>query len=134
MAWVCQHAMSNLLGASLGGPSSILIPDEDISCVCQHPHTVLDVTCVYMDCLKEIKVQHCQKHPTAVQLLGLGLFPSAPVQPGLAVSLVMLEWACMLFLHLALNVHAWADTAEIMLKCQGYSFENLNFHSFHHCS
>src|SRR5260370_5451735 len=130
MAWVCQHAMSNSLGASSGGPSSILIPDEDISCVCQHPHTVLDVTCVYMDCLKEIKVQHCQKHPTAVQFLKLGLFPCAPVWPGLAVSLVMLEWACTLFLHLASNVHAWADTVEIMLKHQGYSFKKL--HSFCH--
>src|SRR5258708_1974215 len=101
----------------------ISIPDAvNIPCSCQNPHTVLNVTCVYMDHLKEIKVQHCLKCPTTVQLLELGLFPCAPVWPGLAVSLVMLEWACMLFLHMALNVQAWADTVEIMLKHQGYSF------------
>ena len=35
-------------------------------------------------------VQHCLKHPAAIQLLELGLFPCMPVQPGLVVSLVML--------------------------------------------
>src|SRR5258708_8577152 len=84
-----------------------------------------------MDHLEEIKVQHCLKCPTTIQLLELGLFPCVPVQPGLAVSLVMLEWACMLFLHMVSNVQAWADTVEIMLKCQGYSFRKS--HSFHHC-
>src|SRR5258708_12357323 len=82
-----------------------------------------------MDHLEEIKVQHCLKHPTTIQLLKLGLFPCTPVWPGLAVSLVMLEWACMLFLHMVSNVQAWADTVEIMLKRQGYSFRKS--HSFH---
>src|SRR5258708_29494806 len=40
------------------------------------------------------------------------------------------EWVCMLFLHMVSNVQAWADTVEIMLKCQGYSFRKS--HSFHH--
>src|SRR5260370_13817065 len=130
MAWVRQRATSNLLGVLSSGTPPIPIPDAvNIPCSCQNPHTVLNVTCVYMDCLKEIKVQHCLKRPTAIQLLKLGLFPCTPVQPGLAVSLVMLEWACMLFLHMALNVQAWADTVEIMLKHQGYSFRKS--HSFH---
>src|SRR5258707_1838885 len=75
-------------------------------------------------------VQHCLKHPAAIQLLELGLFPCTPVWPGLAVSLVMLEWVCTLFLHMALNMQAWADTVEIMLKHQGYSFRKS--HSFCH--
>src|SRR5258708_2941128 len=107
------------------------IPIRDavnIPCLCKNPHTVLNVTCVYMDRLEEIKVQHCLKRPAAIQLLELGLFPCMPVQPGLAVSLVMLEWACTLFLHMASNMQAWADTVEIMLKCQGYSFRKS--HSF----
>src|SRR5260370_31861567 len=83
-----------------------------------------------MDHLKEIKVQHCLKCPATIQLLELGLFPCMPVWPGLAVSLVMLEWACMLFLHMASNVQAWADTVEIILKRQGYLFRKS--HSFHH--
>src|SRR5260221_2046487 len=130
MAWVCQHATSNLLGVLSSGTPLIPIPDAvNIPCSCQNPHTVLNVTCVYMDHLKEIKVQHCLKHPAAIQLLELGLFPCVPVQPGLAVSLVMLEWACTLFLHMASNMQAWADTVEIMLKHQGYVFRKS--HSFH---
>ncbi len=131
MAWVHQHATSNSLGVLSSGTPLIPIPDAvNIPCSCQNPHTVLNVTCVYMDRLEEIKVQHCLKCPAAVQLLELGLFPCMPVWPGLAVSLVMLEWACTLFLHMALNMQAWADTVEIMLKHQGYSFRKS--HSFHH--
>ena len=131
MAWVCQCATSNLLGVLSSGTPLIPIPDAaNIPCSCQNPHTVLNVTCVYMDHLKEIKVQHCLKHPATVQLLELGLFPCMPVQPGLAVSLVMLEWACTLFLHMVLNMQAWADTVEIMLKHQGYLFRKS--HSFCH--
>src|SRR5258708_32611759 len=40
----------------------------------------------------------------------------------------MLEWVCMLFLHMALDVQALADNGEIMLKFQGYSFRKS--HSF----
>src|SRR5258707_425477 len=98
MAWVHQCATSNLLGVLSSGTPLIPIPDAvNIPCSFQNPHTVLNVTCVYMDRLEEIKVQHCLKCPTTVQLLELGLFPCVPVWPGLAVSLVMLEWACTLF-------------------------------------
>src|SRR6266436_5657666 len=131
MAWVCQHATANSLGVLSSGTPLIPIPDAvNIPCSCQNPHTVLNVTCVYMDRLEEIKVQHCLKHPATIQLLELGLFPCTPVWPGLAVSLVMLEWVCTLFLHMASNVQAWADTVEIMLKCQGYLFRKS--HSFCH--
>src|SRR5260370_34374437 len=130
MAWVHQCATSNLLGVLSSGTPPIPIPDAvNIPCSFQNPHTVLNVTCVYMDRLEEIKVQHCLKCPTTIQLLELGLFPCMPVWPGLAVSLVMLEWACTLCLHMASNMQAWADTVEIMLKCQGYSFRKS--HSFH---
>src|SRR6266436_6474603 len=98
MAWVHQCATSNSLGVLSSGTPPIPIPDAvNIPCSCQNPHTVLNVTCVYMDHLEEIKVQHCLKCPAAIQLLELGLFPCTPVRPGLAVSLVMLEWACTLF-------------------------------------
>src|SRR5260370_20418655 len=130
MAWVCQHATSNSLWVLSSVTPPIPIPDAvNIPCSCQNPHTVLNVTCVYMDHLEEIKVQHCLKCPTAIQLLELGLFPCMPVWPGLAVSLVMLEWACTLFLHMVSNMQAWANTVEIMLKHQGYLFRKS--HSFH---
>src|SRR5258708_16820372 len=105
MAWVHQHATSNSLGVLSSGTPMIPISDAvNIPCSCQNPHTVLNATCVYMDHLEEIKLQHCLKHPTAVQLLELGLFPCMPVWHGLAVSLVMLQWVCTLFLHMASNV------------------------------
>src|SRR5258708_19562256 len=110
MAWVCQHATSNLLGVLSSGTPPIPIPDAvNIPCSCQNPHTVLNVTCVYMDCLKEIKVQHCLKHPAAIQLLELGLFPCVPVPPGLPVSLVMLDRLCTLFFHMPLNIQPSPD-------------------------
>src|SRR5258705_1655051 len=57
MAWVCQHATSNLLGVLSSGTPPIPIPDAvNIPCSCQNPHTVLNVTCVYMDCLKEYSI------------------------------------------------------------------------------
>src|SRR5258708_36605041 len=118
MAWVCQHATSNSLGVLSSGTPPIPIPDAvNIPCSCQNPHTVLNVTCVYMDCLKEIKVQHFLKCPAAIQLLELGLFPCAPVQPGLAVSLVMLEWACTLFLHMASNMHMLKSGSVSWRRC-----------------
>src|SRR5258708_6978852 len=132
MAWVRQRATSNSLGVLSSGTPLIPIPDAvNIPCSCQNPHTVLNVTCVYMDHLKEIKVQHCLKCPATIQLLELGLFPCMPVRPGLAVSLVMLEWVCTLFLYMVLNMQAWADTVEIMLKHQGYLFRKS--HSFCCC-
>src|SRR5260370_34141907 len=84
-----------------------------------------------MTYIRSIKVWHCLKYPAAVQLMELGLFPCAPVQPGLAVCLVMLEWVSTLFLHMASNVWAWTDTTEIMLNCQGHNFQTGN--SFCHC-
>src|SRR5260370_17812125 len=117
MAWVHQHATSNLLGVLSRGTPLIPIPDAvNIPCSCQNPHTVLNVTCVYMDHLKEIKVQHCLKRPATIQLLELGLFPCMPVWPALAVNLVLLEWACMLFLHMVLTIQAWAVLSAILLN------------------
>src|SRR5258708_14073929 len=104
MAWVCQHATSNSLGVLSSGTPPIPIPDAvNIPCSCQNPHTVLNRTCVYMGHLKEIKVQHCLKCPATIQLLQLELFPCMPAWHGLACSLLMLELACTLFLHMPLN-------------------------------
>src|SRR5260370_31561882 len=84
-----------------------------------------------MTYIRSIKVWQCLKYPAAVQLMELGLFPCAPVQPGLAVCLVMLEWASTLCLHMALNIWAWTDTTEIMLNCQGYNFQSGNSFCHH---
>jgi hypothetical protein len=52
-----------------------------------------------------------------------GLFPCSPVYPALAVSLEMLEFVSTLFLHLAPNETAWADTLVTFLARRGHVFE-----------
>src|SRR5260370_39342026 len=100
-------------------------------CNCRGPHKVDEVLCVYMTHIKMLKVEHCLKLPITVQLVNKGLFPCTPVQPGLAVSMVMLDWAATLFQYMALNIWAWMMMAEIMLQHEGYYFKTAN--SFHCC-
>src|SRR5260221_10616493 len=49
MAWVCQCVTSNLLGVLLSGTPLIPIPDVvNIPCSCQNPHTILNVTSIWI--------------------------------------------------------------------------------------
>src|SRR5258707_6072723 len=73
--------------------------------------------------LETVSIRYCVKRPVAEQLVQHGLFPCAPLRPTLVVDIFMLEWAITLFLHMALNVHAWTMTTEIMLKQEGYAFD-----------
>src|SRR5260370_34221153 len=66
-----------------------------------------------------------------MQLVNKGLFPCTPVQPGLTVHMVMLDWAATLFQIMAPNIWAWMMMAEIMLQHEGYHFKTAN--SFCHC-
>src|SRR5260370_35791765 len=115
MAWVHHCATSNSDQLHSSSPFS-WASAVDPRCTCPNHHTVIKVTCIYMTHIQEIEIWCCLECPAAVQLLERGMFPCAPVQPGLAVSLTMLEWASTLFLHMASNVQAWADTTEIMPK------------------
>lgn len=65
----------------------------------------------------------CPCTPAPVQLVKRGLFPCSPVYPALAVSLDMLEFVSMLFVHLAPNETAWADALTSFLARQGHVFE-----------
>src|SRR5260370_12839773 len=104
---------------------------EMFHCDCRGPHQVDEVLCVYMTHIKMLKVEHCSKLPITVQLVNKGLFPCAPVQPGLAVNMVMLDWAATLFQYMAPNIWAWTMTADIMFLHEGYHFKTAN--SFCHC-
>ncbi|KAF8436868.1 hypothetical protein L210DRAFT_961007 [Boletus edulis BED1] len=42
--------------------------------------------------LKNLKLSICECHPASTQLIALGLFPSAPMRPSLAVSISLLEF------------------------------------------
>ncbi|KAF9504125.1 hypothetical protein BS47DRAFT_1308730 [Hydnum rufescens UP504] len=59
--------------------------------------------------LDYVQLHICPCAPVPVQLVKQGLFPCSPVYPALAVSLDMLEFVSMLFVHLAPNETAWAD-------------------------
>ncbi|KAF8321010.1 uncharacterized protein EI90DRAFT_2939014, partial [Cantharellus anzutake] len=95
-------------------------------CDCASPHRVDDVLCIYMSWLEKRQIRHCEEQTLTVQLVECGLFPCAPVRPELAVSMVMLDWASTLFLHMAPNIRAWTTTAEIMLQREGHHFETAS--------
>lgn len=62
----------------------------------------------------------CKCQPPALQLLRLGLFPCAPLEPSLAVDLTMLELVGEYFVHAAPNTTAWCDTLESFLGARKY--------------
>ncbi|KAF9503747.1 hypothetical protein BS47DRAFT_1277188, partial [Hydnum rufescens UP504] len=68
-------------------------------------------------------LQICPCAPAPLQLVQQGLFPCSPVYPALAVSLEMLEFVSMLFLHLAPNKTAWSDALTTFLARRGHVFE-----------
>lgn len=70
-----------------------------------------------------IQLRLCPCAPAPVQLIKQGLFPCSPVYPALAVSLDMLEFVSMLFVHLALNETAWCDALTVFLARRGHVFE-----------
>src|ERR1700676_3006294 len=75
-----------------------------------------------MEWLENIVLEVCACHPTAVQLIEHGYFPCAPLYPTLAVSLDMLEFTIALFLRMAPNERAWAETMVEYLKACGHEF------------
>src|SRR5260370_5400065 len=116
MTWMQEH-------------SGLLQRSEMFHCDCRGPHQVDEVLCVYMTHIEMLKVEHCLKLPITVQLVNKGLFPCAPVQPGLTVNMVMLDWAATLFQYMAPNIWAWMTMVEIMLQHEGYHLKTAN--SFH---
>ena len=62
----------------------------------------------------------CNCTSPALQLLELGFFPCAPVNPSLAVDLNMLEFVNELFVNAAPNTTAWCETLEAFLGNRRY--------------
>jgi hypothetical protein len=56
----------------------------------------------------------------ALQLVERGYFPSAPLEPTLAVDMKVLDFVATLFLNVAPNTTAWCKTVETFLSKQGY--------------
>ncbi|KAF9504053.1 hypothetical protein BS47DRAFT_1401793 [Hydnum rufescens UP504] len=57
----------------------------------------LKITCIHLKSIREIPLTVCNCRPAALLLLELGLFPSAPVYPMLAVDLDLLDFTSTVF-------------------------------------
>ncbi|KAI6111093.1 hypothetical protein F5141DRAFT_1003606, partial [Pisolithus sp. B1] len=83
-----------------------------------------NVTCVFFDCLEEIKINSCPCMPAPVHLMQHGLFASSPVAPTLAVDLRVLAFLEKPFMHLTPNTTAWCEALESFLDVQGYKLQS----------
>ncbi|KAG6847152.1 hypothetical protein H0H93_009823, partial [Arthromyces matolae] len=93
-------------------------------CTCDSPGKTLQVYVVRFDVIEKVPITICKCAPAALQLLDMGSFPSAPVEPELAVDLKVLEFVSTLFLNIAPNSTAWSKTVESFLSSRGYRLEN----------
>ncbi|KAF9503327.1 hypothetical protein BS47DRAFT_1309968 [Hydnum rufescens UP504] len=62
----------------------------------------------------------CNCCPAAFLLLKLGLFPSAPVYPTLAVNLDLLDFTSTVFQVQQPDIQGWTDSLQIFLRKRGY--------------
>ncbi|THU87793.1 hypothetical protein K435DRAFT_577082, partial [Dendrothele bispora CBS 962.96] len=96
---------------------------EPERCKCCQNARELTVKVVRFDKYESIRLWASGCRPAAVQLIGSGLFPCAPVYPSLAVDVRMLDFVTRLFLRISPNHTAWCSTVEDFLRCQGYRLE-----------
>jgi hypothetical protein len=105
-------------------------------CTCVSTSRRLQVTCVYFNsqlyfllhCLRlsllteldSVEVVPCHHASAAIQLVQLGLFPCAPLEPSLAVDMSVLQFASQLFMRSSPNVRAFADTLDTVLSERQY--------------
>ncbi|KAI5998482.1 hypothetical protein EDC04DRAFT_2584692 [Pisolithus marmoratus] len=85
---------------------------------------VLNVTCVFFDCLEEIKINSCPCTPSPMCLMKHELFASTPTAPTLAVDLQVLGFLRKFFVHLTPNTSAWCEALESFLDGQGYKLQS----------
>jgi len=76
------------------------------------------------------KLVLCTCKDVALQLLGRGLFPCAPIQPTLAVDLQMLDFVRELFVNAAPNMTAWCATLEGFLSARKFKLTTRVSHLF----
>ncbi|KAL0565895.1 hypothetical protein V5O48_016120 [Marasmius crinis-equi] len=81
---------------------------------------MLNITIVRFARLSEMTLEVCECTSAGAQLVAMGLFPSAPCYPTLAVDIRVLEFVEGLLLRVASNHRAWCDTVTDFLDKQGY--------------
>ncbi|KAJ3729813.1 hypothetical protein C8R42DRAFT_569495, partial [Lentinula raphanica] len=70
--------------------------------------------------LQHLTLHTCSCLPAAVQLMKMGLFGCAPLQPSLAVDLRVLDFVTRLNLRMSPNNTAWCSALQDFLQSQGY--------------
>ncbi|KAJ3793185.1 hypothetical protein GGU11DRAFT_692266 [Lentinula aff. detonsa] len=96
---------------------------SEITCTCLNRSTMLSVLVVRFHKLEQIRLNICVCRPVAAQLVGLGLFPCAPLQPSLAVDIRLLNFVSRLFLKISPNNTAISNTLDEFLQAQGYQMK-----------
>ncbi|KAJ3737991.1 hypothetical protein EV360DRAFT_58542, partial [Lentinula raphanica] len=96
---------------------------EEKACTCMNVPRILSIVVVRFSKLEQLELPICACQPAAVQLVEQGLFPCAPVHPTLAVDIRVLDFVTRLFLRIAPNNTAWADTINDFLYSQGYQLQ-----------
>ncbi|KAJ3742401.1 hypothetical protein DFH05DRAFT_1401561 [Lentinula detonsa] len=95
----------------------------DKACTCLNNPRLLEISIVRFTKLQKVVLSVCACRTAAVQLVEQGLFPCAPVHPTLAVDIHVLDFVTRLFLRIAPNNTAWADSINEFLSSQGYQLQ-----------
>jgi hypothetical protein len=66
-------------------------------------------------------LEFCECCPAPLQLLQHGYFPSAPLQPTVAIKLNMLEFLNELFLRIPPNLTGWSEALHVLLERRGHA-------------
>jgi CxC1 like cysteine cluster associated with KDZ transposases len=74
---------------------------------------------LYVD-IDEVTLTICNCCPATFLLLELGLFPSAPIHPMLAVNLDLLDFTSTVFKVEQPNIHGWTNSLQRFLQKWGY--------------
>ncbi|KAJ7507645.1 hypothetical protein B0H11DRAFT_2218486 [Mycena galericulata] len=91
---------------------------------CQCVGRVLKVAVVHFSSIEDLDLTICACAPAAVQLMCAGAFPCAPLSPSLAVDMRVLAFTADLFLHIAPNNTAFAQTLERSLSNMGFQLDH----------
>ncbi|KAI0716907.1 hypothetical protein C8Q76DRAFT_795144 [Earliella scabrosa] len=105
-----------------GGGSGKLDP-----CDCTNRSCMLEVTsvtCLYFDHLATFEIQSCSCSPLPPTLVKNGLFPTAPSQPRVAVSIDLLDFYFALFERSADAVTALAGALKTLYQRRGFPVLN----------
>ncbi|KAJ6568559.1 hypothetical protein B0H19DRAFT_1256310 [Mycena capillaripes] len=95
-------------------------PNARRTCSCSRPGALLKVAVLTFTNIYDLEIFPCDCWTAPLQLLERGLFPSAPLRPGLAVDVRLLEFTMKLFVRIAPNKSAMVGALEEHLRDLGF--------------